>query len=402
MKMRYQGDTEGINVRARAMKTRLFTELIMPFPIERCMHVTSRSLSDMKHDAIRNNQLMLFYSQLMRFRENIEPRIVVDDFLDGMKAICYVNVLHSVKREFIENKTIDLLSAEGIPSILLRGNAIARDIYQDPYCRTSSDTDLLIRQGDLKHVDTILSRNGYVRYDRLPLEFLVTRLHHAVYYFPKTLDLIEVHWNFGIPSFFRLTSEDIWGATVQPAKNLYELSPEMMLIHLLMHHYMHAFRDLKTLTDIIWALHRYDDSLDLSTLGLMMKRIGLLKIAAVTMNQIGTLCGKQVESEPALSKFRDVIEGTGCSAQSLLMSYFRLNLQEECVFQNKKDRFMSRLALDKSRTILRSFMTSLFPLPGDLKELYRDRRSWLLPLYYSRFIRWRMKEWMRMVQPADH
>jgi hypothetical protein len=393
MAMRYHGVAKGCNVPAQEMTKGLFIEFIMPFCIESSLRVTSSDLSDMKRDAGRHKQLMLLYCQMMRNRERIEPQSVIDDFLDELKPAYHTNLLRSVKQELRENSTADLLSSEGIPSVLLRGNAIARDIYPDPYCRTSDDIDLLIRQKDLKHADVILSRNGYVRHDRLPLEFLVNRLHHAIYYYPGTTDPIEVHWNFGIPSFFRLTSDDIWTETVQLGNNCYRLSPAMMVIHLLMHHYMHAFRELKILTDIIWALHRYADSLDISTFGQMMKHIGLAKTAAVTMSQIGMLCGKSATREPVLLKFRNVVDSMSRGESSLLTFYFRLNLDEEYGFQDKRDRFMSRFALDESRTILQSFVTSVFPLPEDLKHLYSDRRPWLLPMYYWRFLLWRLKEW---------
>lgn len=357
------------------------------------MTVTRGELSAMKRGAARHNQLLLLYSQMMRLRETIEPRPTVDEFLNELKAAYYWNVLMTVRREAIEHDTIGLLSAEGIPSILLRGSAIARDLYPDPYCRTSSDVDILVRRQDLMPADRVLSENGYRRCDMLPLEFWINRMHHAVYHCPGTDDLIEVHWNFCIPTFFTLSSEDIWAEATPLGEHRYRLSPAMTVIHLLLHHHMHAFRELKILTDLMWALDRHEDAIEWDTLGTMIRNSGLVKTAIITMGQIDTLCGEWVAREPGLRKFRDTVKGMGRREPRLLASYFRMNLDREHRFQDRRDTCMARFALDRWTKIPRSFATSLFPLPEQLRELYRDQRSWMLPLHYSRFLRWRVKEW---------
>lgn len=357
------------------------------------MAVTRDALSEMKREAVRHNELLLLYSQMRRCRERIEPRSTIDDFLDELKTAYHWNVLMTVRRESIEHDTIGLLSAKGIPSVLLRGSAIARDLYSDPYCRTSSDVDILVRRQDVMRADMVLSGKGYRRCDMLPLEFWINRMHHALYHYPGADDLIEVHWNFSIPSFFSLSSEDIWAETIPLGKHRYRLSPTMTVIHLLLHHHMHAFRELKILTDLVWALYRYDDAVRWDTLGTMIRNYGLVKTATITLRQIDTLCGEWVARESGLRKFRDTVKGMGRREPRLLASYFRMNLDREHRFQDRRDTCMARFALDRWTKISRSFATSLFPLPEQLRELYCDQRSWMLPLHYSRFLRWRVKEW---------
>jgi hypothetical protein len=63
------------------------------------------------------------------------------------------------------------------------------------------------------------------------------------------------------------------------------------------------------------------------------------------------------------------------------------------VFQGKRDKFMARLALDGGRRMFRSLAGSLFPSPEVLKQLYGDRRNRMLPVHYSRFMKWRAEEW---------
>jgi hypothetical protein len=367
------------------------SRFLLPFPIRDCISLSRSDLEGLRIEAVRRNQLLLLYSQVKRRREMIEPASVADEFLEGQKAVYYRNAVRSIKQESAENRVLSLLSAEGVPAVLLRGNAIASDIYDDPYCRTSADSDILIRQEDLERSDSVLSKNGYVRGDSLPLKFWVNRIHHAQYRCPGTDYLLELHWNFGIPSFFRLSSGDIWTGVIQTEKDKYRLSPDMTIIHLLMHHYMHAFRELRILTDIIWALHKHEGSIDWSGLVQKLKGIGLLKTAMISVDQITSLCGEVAVRETALSKFNSAIGGIGGRGPGLLKAYFRPDPEKAYKFQDPRDKFMVRFALDQRRKILRSFVKTIFPMPEDLKQLYGDERNWMLPLHYSRFIAWRLK-----------
>jgi len=183
---------------------------------------------------------MLVYSQLQRYQGIIFPAEQVSGFLEESKSLYLKSAALSAQQEAIEKEFVSLLAREGIPSIVIRGNRIAQEIYNDPNCRTSSDIDVLIKISDALRADSILSTAGYSRNDSLPLKFWLYRIHHAIYYYPKTDNLIEVHWNFGIPSFFRLSSEKIWDGVISADSGQYKLSPEMFVIMLLMHHHMHA------------------------------------------------------------------------------------------------------------------------------------------------------------------
>jgi hypothetical protein len=49
------------------------------------------------------------------------------------------------------------------------------------------------------------------------------RIHYAVYRCPGTKELAEIHSTFGIPSFFRLASDDIWAQTAPVGIGEYKL-----------------------------------------------------------------------------------------------------------------------------------------------------------------------------------
>lgn len=59
---------------------------------------------------------------------------------------------------------IDALHAAGVPSLLLKGAAIAYLYYASPAARPRGDTDLLIDQADLSRARTTLLAEGWVRH----------------------------------------------------------------------------------------------------------------------------------------------------------------------------------------------------------------------------------------------
>lgn len=176
------------------------------------------------------------------------------------------------------------LDAGGIAALVIKGSALARDVYQDPNRRASADIDILIRISD-----AALREAGWLRTDGRPLGFWLSRLHHARYGRPDQTGLVEVHWNFGIPGFFRLDSETIWEQVLTAHTRERNLSPEMVLILLLIHHHMHFLREFKILVDIVWAFHRYAEQIDWHTFSEILDKIGLVKIARLSLNQIRSL-----------------------------------------------------------------------------------------------------------------
>jgi putative nucleotidyltransferase-like protein len=57
---------------------------------------------------------------------------------------------------------LDVLAADGIDPILLKGTALAYSLYDNPASRPRVDTDLLIRGNDVDHVRRAMARHGYV------------------------------------------------------------------------------------------------------------------------------------------------------------------------------------------------------------------------------------------------
>jgi len=370
----------------------LFLNLIQPTLSENKIQLSRNSFEELKAIAKKHNLFMLLYSQLIRYQKEIEQQEYIAQFLEELKPFYLKNVTHSMRQEAVEKEIISFLSEQGIPSIVMRGNEIAKEIYDDPNCRTSTDIDILIKMSDALRADSIFSKKGYVRNDTTDLKFWFHRIHHAVYRHQESNDLIEIHWNFGVPSFFMLPSELIWNEVILTKEGKYKLSPEMLIVMLLIHNHMHFFRELRILVDIMWALHKYEKIIDWHLFASKLKRIGLIKTTQITLLQIQNLWGDDVKEYSAIPVLRKELRNMRYE-NPIIISFFKLDIDKQYVFQDLKDKLMVRFALDDISTIIFSFSKTLFPFPQVIKEFYHDNRNWTLPYNYLRFITWRVGEW---------
>jgi len=240
-----------------------------------------------------------------------------------------------------------------------------------------------------------MTEAGYTRADRAPLEYWQGRSHHALYLHAEGGQAVEVHWSFGIPAFFRLTSDEIWEKTGEDGSGRTVLSPEMQIIQMLMHHHMHDFAELRSLVDLLWMLYIYDEVLDWRQCALRLQEIGLRKAAWIALSQLRALWGDSCSDLKSVSGIEDALRDIGISKPGMLCMFYRigpLSVRRRHPLVNK---FMMRLALDRASTIWHSFRKSLFPSPHTVRTFYADRRAWMLPLNYGRFILWRLKEWIQ-------
>jgi Uncharacterised nucleotidyltransferase len=371
----------------------LFLKIILPYPIEAPLCINAQALSKMEELAIRHNLFPLLYVQLQKYNRLCNEGGGIQDYLKKKKTLFLKIAARSMQQETIEKEIVSLFSSKDIPSIVIKGNQIAKDIYNDPNCRNSSDIDILIKQSDIRSADKILSDNGFERPDQNPIGFWISRLHHAQYRHPNRKDFIEIHWHFGIPEFFDLNSVQIWNEIKQNNSGQLRLSPEMTFILLLMHHHMHAFRDLKILLDIVWAANAYEREIGWTRLPEKLKRIGLVKTTRIALNQMRSLWGDDFFKSSMLWQLKAEMNKMRPRVPAFLNTYFTIQLEARSFLQTKKDDIFFRFALDHWSTILFSFLKTAFPFPEAIKELYGDQRNWRLPKNYLRFVKWRLAKW---------
>ncbi len=128
----------------------------------------------------------------------------------------------------------------------------------------------------------------------------------------------------------------------------------------------------------------------------ILKKYGLLNVTAITLSQIRNIWGKTAKDMVPIQVLEKEFRKMGLRVPKILLSYFQLDLDRNYSLQLYKDKLLARFVLDKWSTILRTFTGTLFPVPEAINELYGEKRNWVLPFNYLRFISWRVKDWMHL------
>ncbi len=370
----------------------IFLSVVSPAGLTRCPELAAGDVSLLTDMALRNNLAALLYTRLARCLREDTAGVVPS--LGDLKQRYAGGVFRSVKQEATEKRVLAVLQKRGIESLVIRGNAIARDLYGDPNCRTSADVDILVRQRDVLSADSILREAGYEPCERMPVTYCLYRLHHAEYRDPQTHTHIEVHWLFGVPGFFRLTSDDIWASVAPADSGGPRLSPEMQLVMLLIHHHSHSFRELKILVDIYWTLHAHDASVDWQACAGMLAGRGLGRTALITLRQLEGLWPDASGQTESVRLLKQHLEAGGGKAPRFLCTYFWIEPERRAPHRIYRDKLVARLVLDGWSVIACSYVRSLLPPREAIRGLYAVRRGWTLPLYYLKFAAWRVKAWI--------
>ena len=364
-------------------------EILSPFPVS-AISINSVEFSRCAELARRHGVEMLFYSRLKKHYAGSND--CIDDYLKQIEHSYLKAVARSMRQEVVEKEIVDALGKQRIPACIIKGNEIARVLYEDPNCRSSADIDVLIRTSDLINADKILCDNGFMRHDLLPLPFWIGRLHHAVYSNAKNSCLLELHWDFGYPLYFNLTPDEIWNGVVESNTEGYSLTPETMVVLLFMHHFRHGFREFKILVDILWSFHRYDRIINWQEFTGKLKKIGLIKTTLIILDQLDSLWRLSDGRLESFNILQKQLASVPIHPSKFLLRYFKIDIEKEYKTSGTLDMEMSKLVLDKKSKVMYSFVKILFPRPQDIRGFYPGTSKLTLPLNYLRFICWRVKQ----------
>ncbi len=97
---------------------------------------------------------------------------------------------------------LDALAASAIDVLLMKGAALAYQIYDAPHLRVRVDTDLLIRRDQLEAAERVLTANGWSRPPESDLELAGAQRHYEKPA-PASRHLhLDVHWRIANPRTF--------------------------------------------------------------------------------------------------------------------------------------------------------------------------------------------------------
>ena len=165
------------------------------------------------------------------------------------------NLLHagarsSAARELLVRleleRVLDSLAGAGVQTLVIKGAALAYEVYPLPWLRPRTDTDLLIRFDDLAGASRLLEANGYLRSSALTSGVLVSHQvaferidTHGVHH------VIDLHWKIVNPQILAdaLSFGELWAGrhhvpALGPSASVPSLVASSVLscIHRLAHH----------------------------------------------------------------------------------------------------------------------------------------------------------------------
>ena len=147
-------------------------------------------------------------------------------------------------------RALSRLEAEGLRPILVKGFALAEEVYGSVTARSFGDTDILVRERDFPAARALLAAEGFTDVGgtwerRGPLL-------HATELIDRSGSAVDLHWRLSdsIPASFE---DEIWRGARPPSgpgrlPGL-RLDPAMRLLHLADHFAHHDFMSVKPVVD---------------------------------------------------------------------------------------------------------------------------------------------------------
>lgn len=97
---------------------------------------------------------------------------------------------------------LDALASAGIDVLLMKGSALAYQIYDTPHLRVRADTDVLIRRERLEAAERVLAAQGWSRPPENDFELAAAQRHYEKPAPASRRVHLDVHWRIANPRTF--------------------------------------------------------------------------------------------------------------------------------------------------------------------------------------------------------
>ncbi len=333
---------------------------------------------------------MAFHAVCKRRLENKIP----PETLEGFRRAYYANLKRSLFLLGHFKRLFTRLREAGIPFLVIKGIALAEQVYPVVALRGMSDVDLLVKKDHILSVDRLLSSLGYSPVDSVPAEALGNPVGYLCSLEYQVKDVaappLHVHWhlvNTSTPAVAyagNIRLDSVWEqavpATVAEADTLV-LCPEHLIIYLCEHALRvgHSFDRLILVCDIHQALVAYAGRLDWDALVREAEAFGLSRFVFLSLTIVRAYTGIAIPPEVIeslrprrFSIYERIFLGLQLSNRRIRGSSYLVHLAE------------SRGPINKGRLIFRTFFPPL--------NILRQRHHGPMPSLAVFFYLWRIRE----------
>ncbi|MEK6634341.1 MAG: nucleotidyltransferase family protein [Nitrospirota bacterium] len=276
---------------------------------------------------------------------------------------------------------VKALDCHGIPSIPIRGPALAHQLYDDPFLRPAEDLDLLVHRHDLPAVAAILTQQGYRSVEHRQ-GFLETFSYSLEFVHPVSGLYVEPHWSLVYPPYVgTVDMAPVWARAVrQQVAGIPMLG--LGLIDLVIHlcvHLLHRGDQVPFLWlyELDRLLREKQSTMDWDQFVRVAHTMGQGLLVAQALSKVIEHCNTplppSLHAQLTLSPHSSSLPTIG-----LLLTRGQVNGREE---------FAALWALRGLRSKLRYVLGLLFPSPDFMLRRYRLSSYSMLMLYYPlRFV----------------
>lgn len=304
--------------------------------------------------------------------------------IDIIYGEALAQVMWELRHKDVLVNLLKVFNDQDIRAIILKGTAIAYDLYAQPAVRQRGDTDILISECDLEKVQSILSRLGFVPNLSLdeanPFSMQENWDFNAV---DGSYHIIDLHWSvMNAPHLDDLFTYDEALQHVRHLPRLSEYAQSFSLVYSLLfscvHRAKHLIDPVSSHEKLIWA---YD--IDLYANALLPSEWNAF-CALAHEKGIARICldGLQYAARTMGTQFPEAV------SKSLMAAPIETNVWLYLNEPNKfKRAFMDLIAIPGLKNKLRIIFKKVFPSAAFMRYKYKNmnHRS-LLALHYIRFV----------------
>lgn len=183
--------------------------------------------------------------------------------LQPLKKDFMINTFQMLRLTRVLDQLFRLFKENSIPALLLKGPAMAKDLYGDTSFRTCKDLDILISIEQFDRTDQLLQSFGFTPDDNSPRVYNWKKsLHHCAYTNHDEGVQVEIHWRLQPGSWSEPTFDELWERRVEcllPENPIYRPGNEDLLLYLSLHGARHSWFRLRWLLDIQQLLQKEMD-----------------------------------------------------------------------------------------------------------------------------------------------
>jgi len=312
-----------------------------------------------------------------------------DRWPPGMPSSCCASLKHSYYNTLAQNmllfqeldRILDAFDKAAIPTLLLKGAALAGTIYDDIGLRPMGDLDLLVHKADLDRAAALVAQLG--------INQAVPELWHGINekenQFQNALLnsrnlMVELHWNLVAGDGDYVQPPDGWAwslaAPMQPRGQTGPHSLSLNLTgsllylsaHIALQHGLAASR-LIWLLDLHLLLQGAGEAVDWDELVDQSRVVGWSYALWATLDNIRRLFGTSIPPETMTALHQD---GEGDAAL----------VRSRAIYKIRSERVFDKLTSLPWPQKIKLFLAYVLPIPARMRFRYRPNPSWLWPLYY--------------------